>query len=256
MLRSMTELLGYRVLAADGSIGTVHDFYFDDKEWTTRYLVVDTNIDSPARKVLVSPAALSQPDWKSQKILLTLTTQEVKKSPDVDTNQPISRHFEAALAEHYGWPTYWIHRRGIIEQTAPLEPSVVQNVEVAVNIKENEPSSAATNKDTDPHLRSIQEVVGYHIQARDGEVGHVEDFIVNDKTWTISYVVVDTRNWLPGRKVVIAPSWIEHVKWAEAKVYVDLGQDTIKNSPEYDPSEPVNDEYATKLYDYYGRPKN
>ena len=104
------------------------------------------------------------------------------------------------------------------------------------------------------HLRSIKEVTGYHIQASDGEIGHVEDFVVDDKIWALRYIVVDTRNWLPSRKVLVSPQWAATVDWAEQKLWVDLSTDNIKNSPEYDPAAPINRGYERTLYDYYGRP--
>jgi hypothetical protein len=116
-------------------------------------------------------------------------------------------------------------------------------------------SDAAEGQSKSSHLRSTREVIGYNIQASDGEIGHVEDFIVDDETWIIRYMVVNTRDWLPGKKVLVAPRWIEKVTWAESKVYVELTRESVKNSPEFDPSAPVNREYETKLYDYYGRPK-
>jgi hypothetical protein len=115
--------------------------------------------------------------------------------------------------------------------------------------------AASAQQEKEHHLRSTREVIGYHIQARDGEIGHVEDFIADDQTWAIQYMVVDTRNWLPGRKVLIAPAWIEKVDWLERLVHVDLLRETIQNSPEFDPSAPVNRAYEVRLYDYYGRPK-
>ena len=114
---------------------------------------------------------------------------------------------------------------------------------------------SARRKD-DPHLRSTNDVRDYHIQATDGEIGHVEDFVVEDETWEIRYLVVDTRNWLPGRKVLLSPEWIERVSWAESRVLVDVSREAVKNSPEFDPSKPVNIDYEGKLHDYYGRPKS
>jgi hypothetical protein len=106
-----------------------------------------------------------------------------------------------------------------------------------------------------PHLRSSREVIGYYIRALDGEIGHVEDFIVEDETWVIRYVVVDTKNWLPwGKNVIVSPSWIERVDWADERVIVDLKKDIIEKSPDFDASKPVNREYEVRLYDYYGRP--
>jgi sporulation protein YlmC with PRC-barrel domain len=109
--------------------------------------------------------------------------------------------------------------------------------------------------DDAPHLRQTREVIGYHIHANDGDIGHVEDFIFDDKTWIIRYMVIDTRNWLPGKKVIVSPEWITDIDGEESKVYVNLSQAEVRNSPEFDPSAPVNREYETRLYDYYGRPK-
>jgi hypothetical protein len=111
-------------------------------------------------------------------------------------------------------------------------------------------------KNGDPHLRSAKEVTGYRIHANDGEIGHVEDFIVDDQTWTLRYMIIDTSNWLPGsRKVLVSPTWIDSVDWLENKVDMDLTVDQIKQGPEYDPSEPINRTHEVRLYDFYGRPK-
>ncbi|MBK9166200.1 MAG: PRC-barrel domain-containing protein [Bryobacterales bacterium] len=107
----------------------------------------------------------------------------------------------------------------------------------------------------DPHLRSVREVSGYRIRAADGEIGRVADFIVDTDGWAIRYLVVDTRNWLPGRKVLVAPRWVQSIDWGDRLVHVRLHREDIKNSPEFDPNEPVNREYEARLYDYYGRPR-
>ncbi|MBN1218317.1 MAG: PRC-barrel domain containing protein [Anaerolineae bacterium] len=238
MLRSVKELNGYTIQATDGRIGKVSGFYFDDAMWTIRYLVVDTGPWLFGRKVLITALALGQPDWASHLLPVGLTKELVESSPDIDLARPVSRQLEVKLHEHYDWQPYW----WALAQGAVPPPSKVQKEVVRV-------------AEGDPYLRSTQEVVGYHIAALDGEVGHVEDFIVDDETWAIQYMVVDTRNWLPGKKVLVAPAWIEKVEWAESKVYVDLHQETIKNSPEYNPSAPVNRAYEERLYDFYGRPK-
>lgn len=243
MLRSLKELQGYKAFSLDGPIGTVYDFYLDDLTWIIRYLIVDLGGWLPGRRVLISPAALSQPDWEAQMFPLKLTKDEIESSPDIAMDLPISRQHEAELHQHYRWPMYW--HTGRMGMVGSVVSEVVEKEKGRVNQEQG-----------DPHLRSFREVLGYHIQASDGEIGHVEDFIVEDTSWVIDYMVIDTRNWLPGRKVLISPSWIEKVKWFERKVYSDLSQETIKNSPEYDPSTPVNQEYKAKLYDYYGRPQN
>jgi hypothetical protein len=97
-------------------------------------------------------------------------------------------------------------------------------------------------------------VISYYIGARDGDIGHVEDFVVDDEGWYIRYLVIDTRNWLPGKKVLIDPRWIEGVSWAESKVFVDLLQEVIRNSPEYDSNAPLGRAYESQLYEHYNRP--
>jgi len=247
MLRSIEGLQGYTIFAKDGEIGKVHEFYFDDQTWVIRYLVGDTGNWLVGRRVLISPLALGQPDWAAHTLPVGLTKKQVEDSPHISTDQPVSRQMEEELHTYYGWAPYW---RGATPLGGMGGLAVAQMI---AGTKEEE--SETKEKEGDPHLRSTREVIGYYIQARDGEVGHVEDFIADDEYWYIRYMVVDTRNWLPGKKVLVAPAWVEGVNWAENKVFVDLLRETIKHCPEYDPSAPVNREYEVRLYDYYGRPK-
>jgi hypothetical protein len=246
MLRSAKELRGYTIRASDGDIGRIHEFYFDDLAWIIRYLVVDTGNWLPGRKVLLWPGALGQPDWETQALPVTLTRAQVEHSPDISMEEPVSRQMETDLHTYYGWTPYW--RSGL---PAYGVGSAAAAEMIARRAEEEEDREEQRR---DPHLRSTREVTGYHIQARDGEIGHLEDWIVDDESWFIRYLVIDTRNWLPGRKVLVAPAWAEWVNWAERKVHVDLNKETIENSPEFDPSMPVNREYEAHLYDYYGRP--
>jgi hypothetical protein len=247
MLRSTKELRGYTIRAIDGDIGQVHEFYFDDLSWIVRYLVVDTGNWLPGRKVLLWPGVLGQPDWETQVLPVDLTKEQVEYSPDIGTDEPVSRQMETDLHTHYGWTPYW---RGGLPQPGLGTAAAAEMIAHAAQDRDEQ-----EDQESDPHLRSTREVIGYHIQAQDGEIGHVEDLIVDDETWLIHHLVVDTRNWLPGRKVLVTPAWADEVNWVERKVHVDLSRDTIENSPEFDPSMPVNREYETRLYDYYGRPK-
>src|SRR5262247_2160585 len=134
MLRSLEELHGYTIHATDGDIGTVYAFFFDDKTWAIRYLVVDTGNWLPDRQVLISPIALGQPDWEGQFFSVKLTTEQVRNSPDIDTDKPVSRQQETLLHTYYDWPTYWSggiplgpHAAaaypGGLPMTEPYEPS-------------------------------------------------------------------------------------------------------------------------------------
>jgi hypothetical protein len=246
MLRSIKELRGYAIRALDGEIGKVHELYFDDLAWLVRYLVVDTGTWLSGRKVLLSPGVVGQPDWETQMLPVELTKQQVESSPEIGTNEPVSRQMEMDLHTYYGWTPYW--RGGLPE----LGLGAAAAAQMIAEAAQGEPEK---QQQEDPHLRSTREVIGYHIQARDGEIGHIDDFVVDVGTWYVRYLVIDTRNWLPGKKVLVAPAWVEEVNWASRSVSMDLNRETIKNSPEFDPSMPVNREYEVRLYDYYGRPK-
>lgn len=189
--------------------------------------------------------AVERPDWGTRTLPVALTKSRVENSPDIDLDKPVSRQREVELHDHYGWAYYWadLTTPAAAVTTPPPPPAMAQEQVETERAK------------GDPHLRSLDEVTGYDIQARDGEIGHVEDFIADDETWIIRYRVVETRDWLPGKKVLVAPAWVRMVNWAEADVHVDLLRETIKNSPKYDPSAPVNRAYEERLYDYYGRPR-
>lgn len=214
MLRSVKELHGYPILASDGEIGKVDEFYFDDEEWRIRYLVVDIGKWLSGQRVLISPAVLGQPNQMTHVLPVTLTQEQVNDSPDIDQDKPVSRQPKIEY-----WPGLGI----------PTNPGVAGLYAAAQSVADKDEEHKP-----DPHLRSTREVIGYHIQARDGQIGHVEDFIVDDETWKIRYLVVNTRNWLPGKKVLVEPRWVDRVSWAGSKVFVALLRASIKDKPGYD----------------------
>jgi len=232
MLRKVTQLQRCTLRAMDGEIGTVEQLYFDDETWTIRYLVVNTGSWLAGRLVLISPIAVGQTDWEAKQLEVALTKKEVEGSPEINTDKPISRQHEAAL-----WASM-SYSAGL-----PTLGSVAAGAS----------ASSADTESADSHLRSTKEVTGYFIEATDGEIGHVENFMVDLHTWTIQYLEVNTRNWWPGKKVLISPRWIERVSWVDANVYVNLSRDAIKNGPEYMDSMPVTREYEHRLWDHYKR---
>jgi hypothetical protein len=246
MLRSLKELNGYAVEATDGRIGSVADIYFDDLAWRIRYVVVDTGRWLPGRRVLLSPISCLSPDWENKTLPVSLTKEQVKNSPDYDTQQPVSRKYEIALSKYYRWPVYW--------GTAP-EVTGWMPAPVAAEAPETSQRVATLEREGESNLRSTDELKGYAIHAVDGDIGHVEDLIADDSQWVIRYFVVDTRNWLPGRKVLVSPGWIRRISWANRDVVVELTRQQVEESPEYDPTAPVNEAYEKRLYDFYGRPK-
>jgi hypothetical protein len=247
MLRSLRGLRGYALRAQDGKVGQVDDFYLDDLEWVVRYVVLDTGNWLNGKRVLLSPLALGEPDWETGTLHVHLLRAQVEGSPSISADRPVSRQVEAELHRYFRWSPYWES-----PTPGPGADALAAAQALALEVTEE---SISGEKRASPHLRSSKEVAGYHIRARDGEIGHVADFVVEDATWHIRYLVVDTHNWLPGRKVLVSPAWVEEVDWAERVVAVDLSRQTIQGSPNYDPEEPINHEYEGRLYDYYGRPK-
>jgi uncharacterized protein YrrD len=249
MLRNVTRLKGFAIRARDGEVGTLEEFYFDDETWAVRYLVVNTGIWLSGRLVLVSPLALRQAAWESRRLDFALTKKQIEDSPPIDTDKPVSRQHEALYLGYYSYPYYWggPNLWGLASYPAGLtvEREAVTEAEAA--------QAAAGKESADSHLRSTDEVTGYHIEAEDGEIGHVKDFIVDDETWAIRYLEVDTRNWWPGKRVLVSPQWISRVSWPDSKVYVDLKREAIQNGPEWIDSVPVTREYEHRLYDYYRR---
>lgn len=264
MLRSINNLQGRGIRATDGDIGSVDQFFFDDETWTVRYLVVDTGDWLPGRQVLISPIALGDADREAETLRVSLTKQQINDSPDIDTDKPISRQHEAEYFGYYGYPPYW-YGGGLWGASGypigmampPTGLGYPDRVGVATGYAESGAAAdAARSEDQgDPNLRSTNEVIGYYIEAADGDIGHVEDFIIDDESWAIRYMVIDTVNWWSGKKVVVAPQWIKSVSWGESKVHVDLTREKIKQAPEYDPSVMVNRGYENKLYDHYERRK-
>jgi hypothetical protein len=269
MLLTTEELQKFTIGATDGDVGSVDDLYFDDESWTVRYLVVDTGTWLPGRRVLVSPMSVRQAKWSERRLLVGLTRDQIGHCPDIDTTRPISREHELAYAGHYGLAPYWAgpHRWGAlpypIDLLTPGLPEPAGDPETARAFRlerlenvgpEHSEWRYFHEEHGDDHLRSVRDVLGYYIQATDGDIGHVKDFLVDDRTWAIRYMIVDTRNWLPGRKVLIAPEWISHLSWTDSTVHVSMTREQIRNSPEYDPSRPIERDEELRLYEYYGRP--
>ena len=252
MLRSMKHLDGFTIGATDGDIGTVRECYFDDVSYTVRYAVVDTGGWLGERKVLLSPISFRAMDWEHKRITAALTKDQVEKSPNIDTQKPVSQQHEIAYYGYYGYTPYWA---GSYLWGAFPYPYPAAGPAVSVEELERERHWNWETKDRqNPHLRSSREVTGYHIHATDGDIGHVEDFLVDERSWAIRYMIVDTTNWWPGKKVLVAPAWIERVDWGNAKVHVDLGREQIRTGPAYDPAQPIERAYETRLHGHYAKP--
>lgn len=251
MLTAASGLNGRSIAAIDGDLGSLEDLYFDDLSWTVRYLVVDTGAWLPGRRVLISPLSVRGP--VAGKVSVDLTREQVRNSPPVETDKPVDRQQEEALARYYNHRYYWEgpYRWGLLAYPGmpPVPIPAGGPVEKEVAARAHERGAG------DPTLRSARDVTGYYIAALDGDVGHVEEFLVDDQAWAIRYMVVDTRNWWPGAKVVVSPDWIKSVSWAESRVHVDLRREEIKAAPVYDPGRAFERDYEERLFEHHGRRK-
>lgn len=243
MLDRASTLNGFSLKSRDGEIGNIKDFYFDDEHWAVRYLVASTGTWLAQRKVLISPYAVGPVSRAEQRIAVNLTRRQIEDSPSLDTDKPVSRQFETIYYEHYGWPMYW---SGPFLWGASTSPAV-RDADLMTP-----PAVPAPNGD--PHLRSTNAVTGYHVKATDGEIGHIEDFLVDDETWAIRYLIVDTQNWWPGKRVLVSPQWIDRVSWFESKVFVTLDRSVVKQAPTYTHDTPVTREFEARLHEHYQRP--
>jgi hypothetical protein len=241
MLINAKALKGYKLKGLDGEIGNIKEFYFDDQYWTIRYLVADTGSWLTGRQVLISPYALFGVNMESEYIDINLTKEQIENSPSLNSDKPVSRQYEEGYYGYYGYPMYW----GGANMWGYYPNIERDSKEWKRAVKEE--------KSWDSHLRSTNDVSGHHIQAKDGEIGHVQDFIIDDETWAIRYLVIDTKNWWPGKNVLVSPHWIERVSWKESKVFVNLSRETIKQSPEYTEESLLTRDYETKLYRHYNR---
>jgi hypothetical protein len=245
MLRSLGDLEGYAVSATDGDLGHVADFLIDDEQWAVRYLVVKSGGLLDRRNVLISPISFGRADWATQRFHLALTRDQIDKSPDIDTDKPVSRQYESAYLGYYGYAGYW--------GQAGLWGMGVHPRSLLGGIPFDAPTVPATEQG-DTHLRSAGELRGYHIHGSDDAIGHVVDFILDDESWAVRFLVIDTSAWWFGKKVLVSPRWAESVHWADRTIHLDISRAAIKSSPAWDPEAPVNRDLEHRLFDYYGRP--
>jgi uncharacterized protein YrrD len=202
-------LTGSAVIATDGEMGSVRNFLFDDLSWTVRYLVVDVGNWLTRQAVVIAITAVEHPDWVKKTFHIGLTKEQVRHSPDVDTEKPVSRQQEIAMQEYFGWPIYWAD-----SELGPIS-SIPSGRKYPVHTSE------------DPHLRSAWDLAGYEVWATDGEIGQVEGFVMDDASWHLAYLVVKAGGWLLSRSVLVPTLWVNSVSWADHRVNLHHTQKRI-----------------------------
>lgn len=250
MLHSVKDIFGFAVVAADGEVGSVDDVYFDEREWTIRYLVVDTGGWLAGHQVLIAPRAIAAADWPEQSLRVGLSRKQVEDSPGIDAEKTVSRQRETEFHDYYGYPYYWTGP--YLWGYAPLPAIPPQEAAENTMDPAAEERREMERARTDSHLRSVGEVTGYEIRAAGNDsVGYIKDFLFDDSDWSIRLIVVDTSHWWPGKEVLIPPSLIRQVNWDDKTVAVDVAREQIENSPEYDHLNPPHRDPLQVLYRHF-----
>jgi len=248
MKRNLNEAIGSLVLVEDGVIGKVADFYFDDHKWTVRYVVIETGRLLNRHKVLLSPQAFKKIDWDAKEFSTNLTEEQVRNSPDIDTDKTVSRQQRLALHSYYKWPVEWGegHERVVV---GPVSGGALP---IFVKLDQEGRRVSSYILKGDPHLQSFMDVSGYDAQAEYHEkIGHLESFYMDENTWIISYMLINSHKLNSGNKILISPYWVSEVSWDDSKIFVDLTIEAIKNCPEFDYSKSIGIDYEAKLCQYY-----
>jgi hypothetical protein len=238
MIHGIRTMHGFKIHATDAELGHVEDWYFDDEKWVVRYLVVKTGFWFLGKEVLISPHSVTGIDRQKREILVNLTKQQVEQSPDIDTHQTISRRKESEFHLYYNVPAYWgglglWGHEMVPDGRAPSE---------------EDPDACGGE---DEHLRSVKEVTGYRLHAVDGDLGQVTDFILDDTTWALRYLLANLSHKPGMRRLVITPKLIDHVVWARAHVAVNASKEQLLAAPAIDSDEPITREFEQRLFAHY-----
>jgi uncharacterized protein YrrD len=255
MLHRLKEVIGCAITDSAGEVGYIKDIYFDDQTWVLRYYVVQTGTWLNSQEVLLSPVSVTMHDGKQIGFATSLSRQQVKDSPPLASDMPVSRQYEQQLSGYYGWGPYW--------STLAYEwPSVYAypmagglgyypySDEVAAS-QEYGSAMASQRESGDPCLRSMKEVRGYGIEATDGKIGHLEDLFLDSDSMRMSHFEVKTRNWLPGKHVVVDIAFVGTINWADEQISLRLSREEVRASPPYDPMMFIDEKYQSAISSYY-----
>jgi len=261
MLFALNGLIGCPVAAADGDIGSVKDFLFDDRSWKVRWMAVGVGHWLPGRQVLIHPSAIAPLEVPPKPALpmisfggtltvsVHLSRQQIEKSPEAREDEPVTRQLESSLYDFYGWDPFWgaSHFGGDAIVTRPSgRPNPAEVAEGRAEDADAPPG--------DPHLGSVSDVKGYAVHATDGDLGHVENILADDANWDIRYLIIATRNWLPGKLVQLAPYAVTAIDWPERRVSVNVARDRVRSAPNWDPLAMTDKVAEQSLHRHFGWP--
>lgn len=240
MLFDLEALKGMKLQARDGEIGKCVDFLFDDQYWTVRYMDARAGNWLTGRRVLISPISLREPDWEAGLLPVGLSREQVKDSPSLGEDQPVSREFEREFFRFYGYGYYWM---GGAAWGAGVLPSEL----------ENRHADIAEQGGEENHLRSLKEVSRYHVISGDKDIGKLDALLVDDADWAVPYLVVDTGTRLSHNRVVVPASWFADISWSDRSLQLQAGRGQLESAPEYRGGAPVALEDASRYRRFFNR---
>lgn len=238
MLFAVSGLIGCSVEASDGAVGAIKDFLFDAENWKIRWMEVEPGERLMGRRVLIHPSSIEPLDVSAPRgglpmlsfqhtpsVSLWLTKEKIEAAPAPPEQAPVTREIESQLCAYYGFDPDWADADG-----------------------------AAAGDSGDRRLVSAVSVKGCHVHATDGDFGHVENLLADDVKWDIRYLVIATRNWLPGRHVVLAPHAVTGVETGKGRVDVNVTEEQVKSSPEWDPLTIADEVAEASFHRHFGWP--
>ena len=230
MLHNIKSLIGYRLEATDGDIGKVTEFYVEDTSWLIRYIILETGNWLLHRKVLIAPQAIVKGQARIRTFPINLNKKQIRTSPDIDTDKPVSRQQDMELYGHYAlqWSGSGFYAGGL-EENLSMNPIIDEKIMKEADSKDK-------RSEDDLHLRSTKELIGYHIHSTDGDYGRIGDFILDETNWQINYLVVYAHELFGGKKVLMETGQIKEIQWEKSKIMVNLSTQEIEDCPPFDES--------------------
>jgi sporulation protein YlmC with PRC-barrel domain len=235
-------------------IARVEDIYFDNASWNIKYFVCRVGHLIQKKDVLIGVNSILEIDPIKRSIRTNFTEGEIASCPDKDEHKPISRLHEERLQSYFGWSPYWgqtvIPSIGTFGYANPVQPNATPHpaYENELNIPVEQRTSYSHE---DANLLSLNEISGYHIEASDGSIGHAADWFIDTSNWEIAYLMIDTRNWLPGKKVAVDKAWVNDITWHDRMIRVELNKEEIGDSPEYHGEKILDRDFINNLSNYH-----
>jgi len=260
MLFAVSGLEGCPVKASDGDIGAVRDFLFDDETWKIRWMAIDADHWLPGRKVLIHPSAIAPltlppkpalpmvSPGQTLELTVNLTKAEIEAGPQAREEDPVNKDMESLLYDYYGWDPYW----GATHFGAVALPNA--EARIVGDAARRDADAQIPPVDGADRLHSVASVNGYRVHASDGDIGHVENLLADDSNWEIRYLIIATRNWLPGKVVQLSPYAVKDIDWFEHHINVRVTRDQVRSAPAWDPLAMVDQVREEQFHRHFGWP--